>query len=246
MKPGLFFLPTALIFISELIFISCLTAPVPMRVVYHNGNKNAGGTLIVFLPGNRSTPEEFDTEGFTGILKKYLPGADSLAVDAPIGYYISQTLPDRLLEDVIRPARQKGYTRIWLVGISMGGSGALWYLKTHPETVRGALLLAPFLADKKIVEEIENAGGLMKWSPAAPEKNDYQRAQLVWLKRYINRQGPLPRLSIGFGESDRFERSNRIVAAILPARDVFKTQGKHDWKTWRVVFEQFMKSGLMP
>ncbi len=117
-------------------FLSCLSAPVPMRVIYHQENRT-GNSLVIFLPGNQSSPEEFDTEGFVRLLKQYRPGVDSLAVDAPIGYYVKETLPERLLEDVIKQARRKGYTRIWLVGISMGGSGALWYMKNYPNTIAG-------------------------------------------------------------------------------------------------------------
>ena len=243
MKKLFYFLPIGIFLAAG---VSCLSTPVPLRLVYHEGKKTTGNTLFVLLPGNQSAPEEFEKEGFVRLLKKYHPDADSIAVDAPIGYYIKGILPQRLMEDVIKPARLKGYTRIWLVGVSMGGSGALWYLKTYPGTIQGVLLLAPFIADQKIVEEIERSGGLKKWEPAAPpDKKDYQRAQLQWLKRYISPRPPLPILTLGFGESDRFERSNRLIAEVLPARNVFTTRGGHEWKTWREIFEQFLKSGLI-
>jgi pimeloyl-ACP methyl ester carboxylesterase len=248
MKKLFYILPAWIFLAAGVSCVSCFSTPVPLRLVHHQEKMRTGCTLVVFLPGNQSTPEEFEKEGFVSLLKKYRPGVDSMAVDAPIGYYAKEMLPQRLLEDVIKPARLKGYRKIWLVGVSMGGSGALWYLKTYPATIQGVLLLAPFIADKKIVEEIEGAGGLTKWSPAAhshPDKKDYQRAQLLWLKQYIKPRPPLPLLSLGFGESDRFEQSNRLIAAVLPARNVFTMRGGHEWKTWREIFEQFLKSGLM-
>lgn len=233
-------------FLTGIFFISCLSAPVPMRIISHHSEKStARNTLVIFLPGNQSAPEDFEKEGFTKLLGQYLPAADTAAVDAPIGYYVKETLPDRLLEDVIKPARQKGYTRIWLVGVSMGGSGALWYLKKHTATIQGVFLMSPFLADRKIVDEIYAAGGLKQWRPAVtPDKKDYQRAQLLWLTKHVSYPG-FPILAIGFGASDRFERSNRLVGALLPARNVFVIPGDHDWKTWREIFELFLKSGLM-
>ena len=51
---------------------------------------------------------------------------------------------DRLKEDVINPAKEKGYTKIWLVGISLGGLGSLLYAMEHPSDIEGMLVLAPY------------------------------------------------------------------------------------------------------
>jgi len=37
--------------------------------------------------------------------------------------------------------------RIWLVGTSLGGHGALLYLSEHPRDIYATVVLAPFLAD---------------------------------------------------------------------------------------------------
>lgn len=218
-----------------------------MRVVHHQ-NKRAPGhdTLMVFLPGNRSLPEDFTKEEFIPILHDAYPDIDSLAVDATLGYYIKETLPERLLEDVIMPARTMGYKRIWITGISMGGSGALWYVQKYPSTVQGLLLLAPFLADKKIIDEIDDAGGLIKWKPALPlEQKNYQRAQMLWLKHYMDPGLKLPIIYLGFGGSDRFHQSDRLLADILPAKQVLMIPGNHDWKTWRNIFKKFMQCRIL-
>jgi pimeloyl-ACP methyl ester carboxylesterase len=230
--------------------ISCAAlykTPVPLHAEYLHERRRAGhDTLFVFLPGHLSTPQDFVREKFIEMLGRYYPRIDSVAVDAGFGYYIKRMLPERLFRDVIEPAHRAGYKKIWLVGISMGGSGALWYAKEHPDTIRGSLLLSPFLGDKPVIEEIETAGGLGKWSPALPlHTGDYQRGQWLWLKQYINAPERLPVLAIGFGDTDRYEKANLLLADILPANRVFRAPGGHDWDTWRRTFREFLSSGLV-
>jgi pimeloyl-ACP methyl ester carboxylesterase len=226
---------------------SYFSTPVPMRAVHHQDSRVAGhDTLMVFLPGNRSDPDDFQKEGFVSILQNAYPDIDSLAVDATLGYYIKESLPERLLEDVIQPAYEKGYKKIWITGISMGGSGALWYAQKYPATIKGIVLLAPFLADKKIIDEIDTAGGLKKWQPALPlEQKDYQRAQMLWLKQYIDPALKPPLIFLGFGDTDRFHQSNRLLADIIPANQVVVLPGNHDWKTWRKIFIEFMRRKIL-
>ncbi len=230
--------------------ISCAVlykTPVPLRADYFQEGRRADrDTLFVFLPGHLSSPQDFVREHFIEMLGRYHPRIDSVAVDAGLGYYIKRMLPERLLSDVIEPARRAGYKKIWLIGISMGGSGALWYAKEHPGTIQGALLLSPFLGDKPVIDEIDAAGGLKKWSPALPLRaGDYQRGQWLWLKRYINAPDRLPVLAIGFGDSDRYVKANRLLADILPENRVFRAPGGHDWSTWRLTYEEFLSSGLV-
>jgi pimeloyl-ACP methyl ester carboxylesterase len=230
--------------------ISCAAlykTPVPLRVDYFREGRRPGhDTLFVFLPGYLSSPQDFVQEKFIEMLGRYHPRIDSVGVDAGLGYYVKRMLPERLLIDVIEPARRAGYKTIWLVGISMGGSGALWYAKEHPDTIQGALLLSPFLGDRPVIEEIEAAGGLKKWTPRLPLRaGDYQRGQWLWLKRYINAPERLPVLAIGFGDRDRYVKANQLLADILPANRVFSAPGGHDWNTWRLTFGKFLASGLV-
>src|SRR4030095_13806393 len=82
-------------------------------------------TLLMFLPGAFLKPEEFEREGFVQAVRERALAADALLVDADVSYYYDQTFIERLNEDVIRPQRARGYESIWLVGISIGGFGAL-------------------------------------------------------------------------------------------------------------------------
>jgi pimeloyl-ACP methyl ester carboxylesterase len=230
--------------------ISCATyyrTPIPLRAVYHQDKRLPGhDTLIVFLPGYLSVPEDFEKENFVDSLKRVYPKSDSVAIDAGIGYYMKKMLPERLIEDVIKPARKAGYARIWLVGISMGGSGALWYLTKYPDTINGVLLLSPFLGDEKLIKEIETSGGLQLWEPKTPlDADDYQRAQWLWLKHHLDPGKTLPFVALGFGEHDRFYRENMLLARCLPPNQVFFIKGGHRWETWAALFTEFLSSGML-
>jgi pimeloyl-ACP methyl ester carboxylesterase len=237
-----------IICICASIGLSCLlniSTPFPMRTLDYQKTREPGRDILaVFLPGYLSKPEDFKKEGFIDLLKKYHPEADCLVADASIGYYMKEIMPERLLMDVIRPARLKGYRRICIVGISMGGTGAVWFMRDNPQEVDSAILIAPFIADKKIITEVENAGGLLRWSPSGPIiPKDYQRSLLMWLKQYAGTAEKLPVLSLGYGESDRFLKSDRFLTEIIPAERVYTAPGVHDWKTWRIIFQKIMQNG---
>ena len=80
--------------------------------------------------------------------------ADLVAVRAHWGYYEKHIVVERLHQDVILPARAKGYRHIWFVGISLGGWGSLQYVRQHAKEIEGMLLLAPFLGEKKVFDEV--------------------------------------------------------------------------------------------
>ena len=79
------------------------------------------------LPGAYSLPQEFVDEGFVQALRERRIAADTCIADAHLGYFSDRSVLERLRVDVIGPARRQGYRRIWLVGISLGGFGALAY-----------------------------------------------------------------------------------------------------------------------
>src|SRR5947199_5637532 len=101
-----------------------------------------------------------------------------VAVDAHLNYYLKGMIVDRLREDVIAPARQH-YDRIWLVGISIGGTGALLYASQHPEDLAGVVLFAPYLGEDKVIDEVAAQANLASWQPPkAMAEDDFQRR--IW------------------------------------------------------------------
>jgi hypothetical protein len=215
--------------------------PVPMRTVWlPSPCAGRAETLLVFLPGSYSRPEDFVEHGFIDALRREGIVADMVLVDAHLGYYSERSILDRLENDVFDRARAAGYGRIWLVGISIGAFGALLQAakasapRYQPD---GIVAIAPYLGERRLSEQIAGAGGLTRWSPpGAPEGDELVWA---WLQAAVNR-APEPRLYLAYGESDRFAFSDGLLAAVLPSTQVFTRPGGHDWATWRALWQQML------
>jgi pimeloyl-ACP methyl ester carboxylesterase len=216
--------------------------------------------LVVLLPGRRDRPADFES-----LLRASGAACDAVAVDAHMGYYMERSVVERLHTDVIAPARAQGYEQVWLAGISIGGLGSLLYLRDHSEEVAGAMLIAPYLGEPEVIEEVAAAGGLARWRPPdAVADADYGRQLWSWLHRaYIEPEpGPRPRsesesgpapgksrlppVYLGYGTGDDFARANGLLAAVLPRERVFTAPGGHDWPPWRAVWKNFLASGALP
>ncbi|MFL6258107.1 MAG: alpha/beta hydrolase [Thermoanaerobaculia bacterium] len=219
-------------------------ATVPLRTVSYPGSGQPR-TLVVLLPGRRDSPEDFGRERFPEIAARAGAKADMIAVDAHLAYYYDRTIVERLREDVIAPARRR-YDRIWLVGISIGGTGTLLYAGQHPEDVNGLVTFAPYLGEDEVIREVSSAGGIRGWRPPEPlAPDDFQRRVWVWLKGYEGgSEGRLP-LYLGWGRRDGFARANGMAAEVLPPKHVFTAAGGHGWKAWRSLWEQFVRTGAL-
>jgi len=201
-------------------------------------------TLLVFLPGAYLKPDEFEREGFISAVRERHLAADSLLVDADVSYYYDQTLSERLHADVIEPQRAKGYKSIWLVGISIGGFGALIHELSRPGSVDGIVALAPYLGRRVLGAEIHKAGGLRTWqAPTGPQPDEeVDRKLWPWFQQYLEpqRSKDLPQLYLGFGLSDRFASNHKLLADALPEGRVFTTEGGHDWPQWRQLWRNML------
>src|SRR5262245_55765928 len=217
-----------------------LPAAVPLRQRYHCTEVHAPGELFVFLPGIGDIMDDYEYHGFVEAVRRRGRPADALAVDAHYGYYARRTVLQRLRQDVMVPAQARGYQRVWLVGISLGGVGATLYRNASPGDLAGLVLLAPFLGSPGLIREIAGAGGVGRWQPGRVAASDYQRQLWQWLKRYTAPDASLPVLYLGYGERDAFAPGHRLLAAVLPRERIFVDAGKHDWPTWRRLWEQFL------
>lgn len=193
-------------------------------------------TLLVFLPGAFLKPEEFEREGFVAAVRERDVAADVMLVDANVSYYYDQSFVQRLSDDVLAPARSAGYATIWLVGISIGGFGALTHELSRPGLVDGIVALAPYLGRRPLGAEIQKAGGLRTWTaPETPSDDEVDRKLWPWLQQYASPQPAvrtLPPLYLGYGLADRFAANHRLLADVLPEGHVFTTEGGHDWPQW--------------
>lgn len=197
-------------------------------------------TLVVMLPGAYSRPGEFVDEGFVDALRRRGIAADVVVADSHIGYVIERSLFDRLHADIVRPARARGYQRVWLLGISLGGYAALGYALRHPSEVDGVIALAPYLGARKLLDEIEAAGGPRRWhaQAAASEPGADDADRRLW--HALAGAGLAVPVYLGYGRADRFAEAHRWLADVLPAERVSTVDGGHDWAPWRALWEGWL------
>lgn len=199
-------------------------------------------TLLVMLPGIRSRPGEFVTEGLVADLRQQRVAADVLIADAHLGYYLDRSVLRRLQADVIAPARAQGYRRIWLVGISLGGFGALGYGTRHGADIDGIVALAPYLGRDELLDEIGRAGGPVAWRSAVAPRASDDLEQEIW--RWLAAPPPgAPPVYLGFGREDRMGEGHRLMSSLLAPGRVAQVPGGHDWAPWRALWRQWIASG---
>lgn len=196
---------------------------------------------MVFLPGLGDFAEDYESQGFIEAVRQSRPGIDMIVVDMHFGYYLRRAVLERLRKDVILPAKAQGYDKIWLVGISLGGLGAILYAVEHSEDIVGLVLLAPFLGEDAImIREIAGAGGVTMWQPGEVAEDDYQGKLWRWVRRHALERPESPIIYLGYGDLDNFELANRLFGQALPKEHVFVTSGGHDWRTWKRLWETFL------
>jgi len=213
----------------------------PRRIaatVHRAGDAGAAPVLLVMLPGVGIKAREFVDHGFLAALGARQAAVDAVAADADADFYLEGTIVERLEGDILGPAREEGYRRLWFLGLSLGGMGALAYARAHPAAVEGIILLAPFLGVPGLIAEVRGAGGLAGWEPGAVAEDDRERAVLAWLARL----GPAhPRLYLGYGAGDRFATGHALLGTVLPPERVVVSEGGHDWPTWAALWQAILE-----
>jgi len=216
----------AILSLSSCYFLQ--SARVPLETMpFTDARPEHAEDLMVVLPGILDGPEDFAARGFVGYVRSArstgeLP-FDVVGVNAHLGYYRNRTILERLETEIIAPARTAGYRRVHLLGISMGGFGALLYLRKHPQHIASVTLLAPYLGEA----EAYDAAAAVDFdaSTSLPPENLWP-----WIMGLDDAQ--LAKLHLGYGDRDRFATLHRHLAARLPSHRVVRIEGGHDWVTW--------------
>jgi pimeloyl-ACP methyl ester carboxylesterase len=193
--------------------------------------------LLVMLPGAYMSAEDFSRHGFAAALDGW--PIDVIAVETGVDRYLDNVIAERLHQEIILPAQARGYRRIWQLGISLGGMGALLHAQAHPGMVEGILLLSPFLGTRGLIAEIAAAGGLRHW-PGVQQAPTYEQSLLTALGQYRADDARWPKLLLGYGVQDRFAAAHRLLAELLPEDRVFTAQGGHDWETWTALWHRML------
>ena len=201
-----------------------------------SSRKSSHGAPMILLPGAYMHAQDFLTHGFDTV-------ADIVAVETGMETYLDGSIVDRL-HQVISPIRGNG-APVWLAGISLGGLGALLYAKSHPGAVAGLLLLSPFIGTRGTVTQVVKAGGFDAWQPPAEDEATEEHELLQWLKSYRPDDAGWPPIYLGYGETDRYAASYRLLAGLLPADRVVTIAGGHDWETWRVLWDRLLHSAQL-
>ena len=241
------------------LFVTCLLAGlagcglftppvrVPMDVLRPDAGPCEGRApaLLVMLPGAYSRPSEFVAEDFVGSVRRRGLAADIVIADAHLGYFKDRSILKRLRDDIVLPARAAGYQKIWLVGISLGGFGALGYGARRGDDIDGVVAFAPYLGRTALLDEINAAGGPLAWhaAPHLQEDDNLERDMWEWLT-----EPPAERLPVylGNGREDRMVDSHHMLAAVLPADRSDEVPGDHDWPAWRELWGHWLDRGLLP
>ena len=214
----------------------------PLDAIYDAAPPPGGETLLVMLPGTGTRPHEMIDRGFVRAVRERRLRVDAVVVDAHPGLYLDRSLDARLAQDIVAPAR--GARRVWLLGISLGGMGALLYARAHPADIEGVILLAPFLGTRGAIAKITRAGGLDHWCPGAIAAGDDEAALLAWLKTCRADPAQTPAIYLGYGTRDRYAGASALLVGRLPAERVVTIDGGHDWATWLELWERTLDHGL--
>jgi pimeloyl-ACP methyl ester carboxylesterase len=200
--------------------------------------------LLIVVPGIFNDDKNLEEHGLHDAIHKSWPTADILLTSANLPYYRDGVFVERM-DDIIRKARADGYRQIWLLGGSLGGMGALMYERDHPGEVTGLLLLAPYLGDDGLLQEIERAGGVESWEPGplpdAMSRDDYARQVWRMIKGWTRRPDLAQRVWLTCGSRDHMRMGVELMAPQIPPTHYVPRPGEHNWDFWLAATEDMVR-----
>lgn len=188
--------------------------------------------LVVYLPGRGDQPEAFAKAGFTSALRDAGAKVDTVALDAHLGYYLNRSVVKRLHHEVLRPARDGGYKRIVIVGVSLGAMGGLFGLRDHPDCIDGVVFLGPFVGeDRQLLAKVADGGDPATMAEAPQHERE------IWT--YVHAAKGHSRIWMGSGTEDRLGEGQRLLSKRLTPKQVRFVPGGHDWVTWGTLWRDW-------
>jgi pimeloyl-ACP methyl ester carboxylesterase len=209
--------------------------PLQVRMIAAPGPQ-AASRLVIVLPGLGEDMSDLERSGIAAAIQRGMPGADVALVLASVRYYLDGRMPKRVHEQVVMPARARGYEQIWLTGASMGGGGVTMYEREYPNEMAGLILLAPFMGSRNLLEEIREAGGLRRWKPGPvpAEVTGFNIAREQWRLIQSWSRDPARNRNVWLvcGTQDSLLPASELIAEVLPSDHYLKNDGIHDWTAW--------------
>lgn len=203
--------------------------PIPMRVY---GDVDKAEEIFVLLPGIQDDIDSFEKHGFVAVARKLLSGpkdAAFVAVDAHYGYYRERSIDRRLKDDVLP---QFAGRKVTLVGISLGGFGALLTARRYPDLFDRIILIAPFLGWPENLQRLERG------ADAAPR--DDMEAGVFALWRWLEQGADGIPTTLLYGRGDKFSKAYDQLALRAPGIALQGAEGAHDWRTWNALWADWL------
>lgn len=201
--------------------------------------QGADRLALIMLPGAKNTPQQLQEYGFIRALRERELPIDVFALPAHADYYLETGVIERLLHEALDDVLAQGYRRLWLMGISLGGLGAMLCATQRPAEIEGVLLLAPFLGTRGVIAEVVAAGGLKRWQ--WQDDGDPERAFLAKLAAGPFDAPQFPAIHLGYGLQDQYMAASELLAACLPSQRVLPLSGGHDWETWQRLWQALLE-----
>ena len=236
----------AVVLLAAIPMQSCMmprTPETPIPTRFYPVSPERTDHLVVLLPGRGDAVDAFDRAGFIEAMRAASIQADAIALDAHLGYYIAGQLADRVREDVLNPYRQAGYRKFTLVGTSLGGYGSLWLANELGDWFQGALLIAPYLGPRDVIDSVAQSENLGQWLDNLGREPNQDEFPWLWIHRLSESDSGLDDLLLlACGERDKFAKGAGIVSGLLPDEQVFRNDGGHDWNTWLELWRDVLES----
>jgi len=243
-RRSLIVLSVGVVFLAASLSLLCLwhvENPIP-TTFYASGSEQTD-ELVIFLPGIGDDMAVFERAGFIDLLHGSPRSSDALVIESDMGYFWRESLPDRVYQDILLPFHERGYKTIILVGVSIGGYGALWINHEYGDWIAATVLLAPMLGRESIVERIRAAGGIASWRAQLEHDPGTEERVWVWIDAMQGLGGgEIQSLILGFGHQDKYQKTGELLAGSIPDSHVFRRNGGHKWVTWRPLWAEIVNS----
>jgi S-formylglutathione hydrolase FrmB len=201
----------------------------------HEGRRSA--VMLALLAGSLSEPEDLVRQGFPDAVRAHGIDVDLVLGETRAAWFADGSIVGRIEQAVVGPARDRGHTRIWIAGISLGGLAAVCYAARHEEDFEGLALISPYPATREVLREMDAAGGPAEWRPDIAPEGDLEREAWRWLAGGGARRAAV---HCYIATGDRFVEGQRQMASTLDPARVRELPGGHDWPAWRSLWNVFL------